>query len=113
MTDITDLRIQTAPATMKTEHHAIPLMSLSVKLPAELESEVEKIPDWEARVAWFAKEQVALEQWRTERSSIDDRAWAKSIMERAEVKKKEGFSREEVGERLLSRWKQMMSTLEE
>jgi len=86
-------------------------LTLNIDVSEETREAVEKIRDLNERVAWFLQEQAALERWRQERQSNDDRKIAAAIVRDAEFLKQSGESRDAIGERLLSRWDRMMSQI--
>lgn len=86
-------------------------LTLNIDVSEETREAVEKIRDLNERVAWFLQEQAALERWRQERQSNDDREIAAAIVRDAEFLKQSGESRDAIGERLLSRWDRMMSQI--
>lgn len=86
-------------------------LTLNIDVSEETREAVEKIRDLNERVAWFLQEQAALERWRQERQSNDDREIAAAIVREAEFLKQSGESRDAIGERLLSRWDRMMSQI--
>lgn len=88
-------------------------LTLNIDVSEETREAVEKIRDLNERVAWFLQEQAALERWRQERQSNDDREIAAAIVRDAEFLKQSGESRDAIGERLLSRWDRMMSQIAE
>lgn len=88
-------------------------LTLNIDVSEETREAVEKIRDLNERVAWFLQEQAALERWRQERQSNDDREIAAAIVRDAEFLKHSGESRDAIGERLLSRWDRMMSQIAE
>ncbi|MBL9161017.1 MAG: hypothetical protein JNJ70_26285 [Verrucomicrobiales bacterium] len=88
-------------------------LTLNIDVSEETREAVEKIRDLNERVAWFLQEQAALERWRQERQSNDDREIAAAIVREAEFLKQSGESRDAIGERFLSRWDRMMSQIAE
>jgi hypothetical protein len=88
-------------------------LTLNIDVSEETREAVEKIRDLNERVAWFLQEQAALERWRQERQSNDDREIAAAIVRDAEFLKQSEESRDAIGERLLSRWDRMMSQITE
>lgn len=88
-------------------------LTLNIDVSEETREAVEKIRDLNERVAWFLQEQAALERWRQDRRSNDDREIAAAIVREAEFLKQSGESRDAIGERLLSRWDRMMSQIAE
>lgn len=88
-------------------------LTLNIDVSEETREAVEKIRDLNERVAWFLQEQAALERWRQERRSNDEREIAAAIVREAEFLKQSGESRDAIGERLLSRWDRMMSQIAE
>ena len=75
-------------------------MTLSVTLPDELQSGIEKIPDWQDRLESFARNQIALEELRQSRYTSEERARAADILKRAQQMKESGVSREQVASRI-------------
>lgn len=58
-------------------------MTLTLSLPADLESEVLRIPDLDQRLSSFVREQVALEKWRQKRYGDDARRMAQESLKDA------------------------------
>lgn len=79
-------------------------LTLNIEVSADTQEAVAQIGDLNERVAWFLKEQAALERWRAERQNAEDRALAAAIVRDAQAAQSNGVPREEVAERLLSRW---------
>ena len=88
-------------------------LTLNIDVSEETREAVQKIHDLSERVAWFLQEQAALERWREERQSREDRETAAAIVREAEALKHSGESPVAIGERLLSRWDRMMSQISE
>lgn len=88
-------------------------LTLNVDLTEEICSAVEQISDLNERVSWFLSEQVALEQWRSDRQLAEDRDIAAQIVREAEASKQGGASQQEIAERFLKRWDQVMSSIRE
>jgi len=79
-------------------------LTLNIEGSADTQEAVAQIDDLNERVAWFLKEQAALERWRAERQNAEDRALAAEIVQDAQAAQSCGVPREEVAERLLSQW---------
>ena len=88
-------------------------LTLNIDVSEETREAVQKIHDLNERVAWFLQEQAALERWRQEHQSSEDRETAAAIVREGEALKHSGESRDAIGERLLSRWDRMMSQISE
>jgi hypothetical protein len=84
-------------------------LTLNIEVSADTQEAVAQIGDLNERVAWFLKEQAALERWRAERQNAEDRALAAAILQDAQAAQSCGVSREEVAERFLSRWDRLFA----
>lgn len=84
-------------------------LTLNIEVSADTQEAVAQIGDLNERVAWFLKEQAALERWRAERQNAEDRALAAAIVRDAQAAQSCGVPREEVAERLLSRWDRLFA----
>ena len=60
-------------------------LTLNIEVSADTQETVAQIGDLNERVAWFLKEQAALERWRAERQNAEDRALAASIVRDAQA----------------------------
>lgn len=78
-------------------------LTLNIEVSADTQEAVAQIGDLNERVAWFLKEQAALERRRAERQNAEDRALAAAIVQDAQAAQSCDVPREEVAERLLSR----------
>ncbi len=84
-------------------------LTLNVHLPDQDQEAIARIDDLEARVAWFVREQIALERWRGSRQAEVDRDIALDAIRQAETWRQSGVSREQVAERFLRRWDEIMT----
>lgn len=77
-------------------------MTLTLNLPAELESDAIRIPDLNQRLTSFVRQQVDLEKWRSRRYSDHARRLATESAEDAEK-----ISREEASKDLLESYERI------
>lgn len=70
-------------------------MSVTIEIPAEIESAALSIPDLNARLLTFVRHQVDLERWRNNRYSSKAQQLVAQGLAEAEQLKAAGISREE------------------
>ena len=86
---------------------------LNIEVSADTQKAVAQINDLNERVAWFLKEQADLERWRSERQNAEDRALASAIVQDAQAQQHPDLPRDEIGQRLLSRWDKIFAEVGE
>ena len=84
-------------------------MSITVELPPDLDQQVRDIPDVEARVLTFLRNQVEYERWRKERYSDEARQIVSDGLAEADRLKAAGVPREEMFRRFFAAYDEMMS----
>ena len=88
-------------------------MSITVELPPDLDQQVRDIPDVQARVLTFLRDQVEYEKWRKERYSDEARAIVREGLEDAGRDMAAGLPREEAFRRFFEVYDRITAQLAE
>jgi len=76
-------------------------MSISIELPADIESDARSIPDLPQLLTSFIRSQVELERWRKKRFSPQTREIVRQAVEEAASLRARGITREQLFDEML------------
>jgi len=84
------------PLTDMARRGSMPLMSITVDLPPDIEEQVQGIPDLAQRIAAFLRHQVEHEKWQKQRYSERARGLLAASRTEAHALRQSGKSRDEL-----------------